>query len=64
MRTLFNDVAVAHNEDDIALFDRLQAVGDNKTRPAAHHLGKRLLNSKIRTLGSVSIARAMHKSCR
>ena len=47
MRTLFNDVAVAHNEDDIALFDRRQAVGDNKARPAAHHLGKRLLNAYL-----------------
>ena len=42
---LLDDIAVAHNQNNVAVLDCGQAVGDNKARLALHHLGKRLLNA-------------------
>ena len=40
MRTLFNDAAVFHNQNDICLLNGGEPVGNNKAGAVFHELGK------------------------
>ena len=42
--SLFNNIAVFHNQNNVALLNRGQAVSDDKARSALHQLFERLLN--------------------
>ena len=50
MRTAFNDLAAAHNDDHVRVLDRGQTVGNGKDRTVAHDPVQRILHQ---TFGDV-----------
>ena len=44
MITMFDDIAIYHNEDDVSVLNSGQAVGDDKTSTPHHELAESLLN--------------------
>ena len=47
--SLFHNVSLIHHHDAIRLFDGTEPVLYDKTGPALHHFGERLLNPDLRT---------------
>ena len=44
MITMFDDIAVYHDEDDVRILNSGQTMGDDKASPSHHELAESLLN--------------------
>ena len=44
MITMFDDIAIYHDEDDVSILNSRQAMGDDKASPSYHKLAEGLLN--------------------
>lgn len=47
MLSLFDDVAVFHDENDVRFTDGRKPMCNDKARPALHHLGKGMLDLQL-----------------
>ena len=44
MISIFDDITIYHDEDDVSILNSGQAVGDDKASPSHHELAESLLN--------------------
>ena len=45
--TMFDDIAIYHDEDDVSILNSRQTVGDDKASPSHHELAESLLNQNF-----------------
>ena len=47
MITLFDDITIYHDEDDVSILNGGQAMGNDKASPSHHELAESLLNQNF-----------------